>query len=71
MAPNASKHNNRVITRNGTRLLKPAIGLKRPEKMTKVSMTKKLNVVLTPVIPIALPTRSQLPILGTGSPKNF
>ena len=61
-----SKHDDRPTAKNKTRLLKPAIGLKRPEKVTKVSTAKKINVVLTPEMTIALPTRSPWPILGTG-----
>ena len=71
MAPNASKYNNRTVARTSARLLKPAIiALNRPKKMTKVSMTKKSNAILTPVMPISLPTRSQWPTLGTGPLKN-
>ena len=47
----------RTTAKNGTRLLNPAISLRRPEKRTKVSTTKKLSAVLTLAKPIALPTR--------------
>ena len=55
MAPTQSTQ--RTTAKNGTRLLKPAISLRRPEKRTKVSTMKKLNVVLTLAKPTALPTR--------------
>ena len=53
-----SKHSKKAIAKNRTRLLKPAIGLKRPEKRTKVSTMKKSNVALTPMMQLALPTMS-------------
>ena len=69
MAPTQRKHDKRaVVKKNGTRILKPAIGLKRPKKMTKVSMVKKLNAVLTLVMPTPLPMRSQWTTLATGLP---
>ena len=61
-----NKHDKRPTAKNRTRLLKPAIGLKRLEKMTKVSTMRKFNVVLIPAMPIAVPTRSPWPISGTG-----
>ena len=67
MALTHSKHDNRPTAKNRTRLLKPSIGLKRPEKRDKGKHDKKLKVVLTPEMPIALHTRSPWPILGKGS----
>ena len=65
MAPNANKHDDRTVARNGTRILKPAIGLDRLEKNDEGKYDKKSNTVLTPVMPIVLPMRSQCPTLVT------
>ena len=54
-----------MTAKNGTRLLKPAIGLKRPDRGDKGKHDKKLNVVLTLVKQIALPMRSRWHNLGT------
>ena len=59
MAPTQNRQHEKTTAKNGTRLLKPAISLRRPKKKTKVSTTKKLNVALTLVKPTALPTRYQ------------
>ena len=58
MTPTQSKHSKKATAKNRTRFLKPAIGLRRPEKEIKVSTAKKSNVALTLVMQIALPTRS-------------
>ena len=47
MAPTHSRQIERMTVKNGTRLLKPAIGLKRPDRGDKGKHDKKSNVVLT------------------------
>ena len=64
MAPTQSKHDGRTIVRNGTRLLKQAIGLKY-QKKDEGKYDTKLNVVLYLVMLTLLPTRSSGPIQGT------
>ena len=52
MAPTTSKHSydNRTVARNGIRLLKPAIGLKRPEiKDEGKSANKKIKCRTNPM----------------------
>ena len=65
-----SKHKDRPVASNGTRLLKPTIGLTTGrKKIDKGKYDKKSNAVLTLVMTIALPARSPWPILGTEPPK--
>ena len=51
MAPSQSKHSNdRTVAKNGTRLLKPAIGLKRPDKSKEGKQAdKKIKCRTNPV----------------------
>ena len=70
MAPTHSREIERMTANNGTRLLKPVIGLKRPDRGNKGKHDKKSNIVLTPVMQIALPTRFQWLTLGTEPPKS-
>ena len=60
-----SKHGKRTVTKNGTRVIKPAIGLKRPEN-DKIKYNETIHVVLTLETQTPLPTRAPLTILGTG-----
>ena len=60
----------RVTGKNGTRLLKPAIGLKRPEKGDEGKHDEKNNVVLTLTMPTAPPMRFPWPILEPEPPKS-
>ena len=65
MAPTHSRQIERMTAKNGTRLLRPAIGLKIPDRGDEGKhTTKKLNVVLTQVKQIALPTRFHWNTLG-------
>ena len=43
MAPTHSRHNKRTTAKNSTRLLKPAINLRRPEKGDKGKHDEKIN----------------------------
>ena len=70
MAPTHSRQIERMTAKNRTRLLKPAIGLKRPERGDEGKHDEKLNVVLTPVKQIALPTRFRWHSVGTEPPKS-
>ena len=48
MAPTQSKHSEITTVKNGTRLLKPAIGLKRPEKADEGKHNKKIKCRTNP-----------------------
>ena len=48
MAPTQRKHSEKASAKNGTRLLKPAIGLKRPEKMDEGKHNKKIKRCTNP-----------------------
>ena len=70
MAPAASRYINKdhTIAMNGTRLVKPAIGLKRPEQKDEgKNADKKSSVRLTLQTQTAPPTRFPCPTLETGS----
>ena len=65
MAPTQSRQIETITTKNGTRMLKPVIGFKRPDRGDKGKHDGKINVVLTPVKRIVLPTRFPWLNLGT------
>ena len=48
MAPTQSKPTERVTAKNGTRLLKPTIGLKRPEKGDEGKHNKRIKCHTNP-----------------------
>ena len=48
MAPTQSKHSKKETTKNGTRLLKPAIGLRRPGKTDKGKHGEKIKCCTNP-----------------------
>ena len=70
MVPTPSRQAKRVTAKNSTRLLKAAIGLKRPEKGDEGKHDKKLNLVLTLTMRTAPTMIFPWPILGTEPPKN-
>ena len=66
IAPTYSKHNNRTATRNRTRLLKPAIGLKRPEVFDKSKYDKKIKCLINLGDTDSTTYKIPWPTLGTG-----
>ena len=70
MVPTHSRHDKRTTAKNGTRLLKPVINLRRLEKRDEGKHDEKNNVVLTPVKSTALSTKHLWRISGTGPLKS-